>query len=368
MATHEPTSGKSPPFNKGTASAKVHGNPKDSMKSTWRREDRSRWSIFHWIFEVLDIHPTHLDKAIPVHRKDVKVPHMAEWSLHRWIILHAAVPIILQQAYITWSGNNFTTLQALLLYSLTFNLSGIHELHIFRRQGHEMGFLDGDVHERDGVPDSGVRKVIISLFSTSSIRSILIIFLAYNVDHAPKDAHWYWLPVETGAYLVVLDFWFYWYHRLMHEVPVLWKYHRTHHLTKHPNALLTLYADSEQEFFDILGIPLLTYLSLKGIGLPMGFYEWWICHQYITFTELAGHSGLRLHSYTPTILSPLLRWSRCELIIEDHDLHHRKGWKSSGNYGKQTRIWDRAFGTCKDRIECVEDNIDWENSVVMPLF
>jgi hypothetical protein len=34
----------------------------------------------------------------------------------------------------------------------------------------------------------------------------------------------------------------------------LWKYHRTHHLTKHPNPLLTLYADTEQEFFDILGV------------------------------------------------------------------------------------------------------------------
>ncbi|XP_044718816.1 fatty acid hydroxylase superfamily domain-containing protein [Hirsutella rhossiliensis] len=153
----------------------------------------------------------------------------------------------------------------------------------------------------------------------------------------------------------------------MHEVASLWKYHRTHHLTKHPNPLLTLYADTEQEFFDTLGIPLLGYFSLKAMGLPMGYYEWWVCHQYLVFAELVGHSGLRLYLPIPNTLNPLLCWFNCELIIEDHDLHHRKGWKSSGNYGKQTRLWDRIFGTCKDRIECRDDNIDWENTITMPL-
>jgi len=40
--------------------------------------------------------------------------------------------------------------------------------------------------------------------------------------------------------------------------------------------MLTLYADWEQEVFDIVGIPLLACLSLKAMGLPMGFYEWWL--------------------------------------------------------------------------------------------
>ena len=36
--------------------------------------------------------------------------------------------------------------------------------------------------------------------------------------------------------------------------------------------------------------------------------------------------------------------------MEDHDLHHRFG-KSGRNYGKQTRIFDRIFGTIGERIE-----------------
>ena len=48
-------------------------------------------------------------------------------------------------------------------------------------------------------------------------------------------------------------------------------------------------------------------------------------------------------------------------------LVHRKGWKSSANYGKQTRQWDKVFGTCRERVEYSEDNVDWDNHVGMPL-
>ncbi|KAM4064112.1 fatty acid hydroxylase superfamily protein [Hirsutella rhossiliensis] len=314
----------------GTPTTQAQANSKDFMKSTWRRQNRSEWTIYHWLFEIVGVHPTYLDNEIPVHQKEEKVPHMHEWSLHRWIILHAFVPIILQHLYVTWTGRNFTAWQAAFFYSAALQIISIHEFYILRRISHQTGFLDGDVHERDGCPMSGV---------------ICTVFLSYYVSQVPADMGWLWLPLEAGLYGIVLDFWFYSYHRLMHEVASLWKYHRTHHLTKHPNPLLTLYADTEQEF---------SILSASHSS-------------YLVFAELVGHSGLRLYLPIPNTLNPLLCWFNCELIIEDHDLHHRKGWKSSGNYGKQTRLWDRIFGTCKDRIECRDDNIDWENTITMPL-
>jgi sterol desaturase/sphingolipid hydroxylase (fatty acid hydroxylase superfamily) len=302
-----------------------------------------------------------------VHSKTDKVPYTPEWHLHRWVLVHSAVPLLLHQLYAEWTGRNFSGLQAFLFYSVAFKAIAIHELHVLRRVGHLVGFLDGDVHERDGVPDLSVGKVMVSLLSTSTFRPFFTVFLAYTASQTPKDMSWAWLPLEAGLYGIILDFWFYWYHRLMHEVGSLWRYHRTHHLTKHPTPLLTLYADSEQEFFDIAGVPLMTYFTMRFVGMPMGFYEWWICHQYVVFTELAGHSGLRLYAVPPNTLSWLLRAFNSELVIEDHDMHHRKGWKASGNYGKQTRLWDRIFGTLKDRVECQRDNIDWVNPVDMPL-
>ncbi|OJZ83669.1 fatty acid hydroxylase superfamily protein [Aspergillus piperis CBS 112811] len=346
----------------------THPNPKDSMKSTWRRLDRAEWSVWHWFFEILGVHPSNLDKEVPVHPKTEKVPYMRSWSQHLWILYHALLPLAVHHVYVSYTGHNFTAVGAFILYSVAFKLIAIHQLQVMRRMGHVLGFLDGDQHGRDGVPDVGVAKVVRSLLSTSTFRPIMTVFLSYRVSQAPAQMSWGWLPLEIGLYGIILDFWFYWYHRLMHDVGSLWKYHRTHHLTKHPNPLLTLYADTEQEFFDIAGIPLMTYFSMKLMGMPMGFYEWWICHQYVMFTELAGHSGLRMHASPPSTLDWLLKLIGAELVIEDHDLHHRKGWKKSHNYGKQTRLWDKIFGTCHERIESREENVDYENPVRMPIF
>lgn len=342
-------------------------NPKDSIKSTWRQKDRSEWNIFHWFYEIFRLHPVDLNKEIPVHPKTDKVPYLNDWYQHRWILVHAFIPIVLHHLYCVYTGRNFTSWQAVIFYSIAFKLNAIRELHILRKLGEQTGFLDGDVHERDGVPDASVIKVFRSLVSTSTFRPVFTVFLAYHVDKTPVSMSLYLLPLETGFYAIVLDFWFYWYHRLMHIVGGLWKYHRTHHLTKHPNPLLTLYADTEQELFDIAGIPLLAYFTMKLCGFPMGFYEWWVCHQYIVFAELAGHSGLRLAATPPNPFNWILRKFSAELIIEDHDLHHRKGWKNSANYGKQTRLWDRIFGTCRDRIECYTENIEWDRQVSLPV-
>ena len=342
-------------------------NPNDSMKSTWRRVDRNEWTPFHWFYEILGIHPTSLNKPIPVHSKDDKVPHMTDFHLHRWVLVHSFIPLAIHQAYVMYTGQNFGTFVAFMFYMTAFKFIAIHEIHVMRRLGHIFGFLDGDKHERDEVPDVGVAKVVHSLVSTSTVRPMFTVFLAYRTSQTPDTISWFWLPLEIGLYGIILDFWFYWYHRLMHDVGGLWQYHRTHHLTKHPNPLLTLYADQEQEFFDIAGIPLMAFFTMKLMGLPMGFYDWWVCHQYVMFAELAGHSGLRLHATPPNTLSWLLRLFDAELVIEDHDIHHRKGWRKSHNYGKQTRLWDRVFGTCHDRVECQADNIDYENTVAMPM-
>ncbi|KAG5926848.1 hypothetical protein E4U42_002899 [Claviceps africana] len=343
-------------------------NPADSITSTWRRKDRSEWNASHWFYEILALHPSHLDRPVPIHPKSQPVPYLSDFHQHRFILTHALLPVALHQLYVTYTGRNLTPWQAVLLYSLAFKLNALRELAVLRDLGHKTGFLDGDVHERDGVPDVGVVRVIKALLATSTFRPIFTIFLSYRTALPPSSINLAWLVLETGCYAIILDFWFYWYHRLMHDVPALWKFHRTHHLTKHPNPLLTLYADTEQEIVDIAGIPLLAYFTMKLMGFPMGFYEWWICHQYIVFAELAGHSGLRMVATPPNPFNHLLRYFKAELIIEDHDLHHRKGWRKSTNYGKQTRVWDRLFGTCRGRVECHDENVAWDNQIAFPAF
>ncbi|KAE8150577.1 hypothetical protein BDV25DRAFT_172026 [Aspergillus avenaceus] len=343
-------------------------NPKDSMKSTWRQAPRSTWNINHWAIEVLNVHPTALDTAIPTHSKDTKVPYLPQWSLNTWVIIYSSLPLVLHEAFVRGTQQALSPLATFTYYFMAFNAILIWEIHLLRRLGHAHGFLDGDKHERDGIPDVGVGKVVRSLYKTTGSRIALSVYLTYNASTLPSDMNFVLLPLQIGLYGIILDFWFYWYHRLMHDVSFLWKFHRTHHLTKHPNPLLAAYADHEQEFFDMVGVPLLTYLTLWGIGLPLGFYDWWMCHEYIAVTEVLGHSGLRVHLTAPSTLAWLLQLFDAEIVIEDHDLHHRKGWRKSHNYGKQTRLWDRVFGTCIERIESREENVDYVNTVRMPIF
>ncbi|OJD23490.1 hypothetical protein ACJ73_05152 [Blastomyces percursus] len=346
-------------------------NPKDSMKSTWRTASRDTWTSDHWAIELLNAHPIELNKPVPVHKKTDKLPYMPQWSMHRWVLFYAALPMAAHQLYSSYTGRALGAFPVFMLYFMAFNAMVIYQVHILRRLGHIWGFLDGDKHERDGVPDVGISKVVKSLYKTTGARIIVAACLTYNadMDYLPLNGtHWLWLPLNVGVYGIVLDFWFYWYHRAMHDVKFLWKFHRTHHLTKHPNPLLSAYADHEQEFFDMVCVPVMAYLSLKMFGLPMGFYDWWVCHAYIVFAEVFGHSGLRMHTSVPSTAMWLLQLLDADIVIEDHDLHHRKGWRKSHNYGKQTRLWDRIFGTCLPRIESVEENIDYENVATMPLF
>lgn len=122
-------------------------------------------------------------------------------------------------------------------------------------------------------------------------------------------------------------------------------------------AALGSYADVPQELFDMLLIPLMAYCVY-----PIDFPTWWVSTTYTLYIEASGHSGLRAHFSNPTTY-PWLGFIGCELLIEDHDLHHRKGWKRATNYGKQTRLWDSIFGSRGERIEGVEGNIDWSRKL-----
>jgi len=346
----------------------VDRRPKDSMKSTWRA-DKSQWGLIHWIIEILNVHHVNLSQEVPVHQKTDPVPWMTQSSTHRWILVHAAWPMILQYLIQQYMGKPFHPMAAFTFYTICMQLNSIHHIWILRRLGHRYGFMDGDKHQRDGVPDNAMWKVFNSLELTTTVRPMIVTICAYQASMKPTLTLTWWLPLELSLYSVILDGFFYLYHRSCHELDSLWQYHRTHHLTKHPTPLLSSYADSEQEFIELALVPFLAWATIKyAFGLPMTFHDWWICHEYIIFSEAFGHSGVRIYAYSASPISWFLKMIDCELQIEDHDLHHRKGWRKSMNYGKQTRVWDRIFGTAGPRVEATEENMDVTRKFHMPLF
>ncbi|KAJ6171768.1 hypothetical protein N7470_000835 [Penicillium chermesinum] len=338
----------------------IQRNPKDSMTSTWRKWDRAKWTPSHWLLEVLDAHHVELDEDVPVFQKTDKVPYAPELQFHLWVLTFAGAPLALHQLYINYIGQPSAWL-VFLFYSMALKLFAVHEVHILRRLGHQIGFFDGDKHARDGVPDVGVGKTVQTILSVIAFRPMLATFISYTGE-PPSSIRWGWLIIETGMYALTLDFWYYMLHRSAHEIGALWQFHRTHHLTKHPNPLLTAKLSTLSAHLSS------SYGTLKLLGFPMGFYEWWICQQYVVFTEVLGHSGLRMLATAVNPWTSLWRMLDMELVIEDHDLHHRKGWKNSHNYGKQTRVWDRLFKTWIPRVEGYPENIDYVNTVKLPLF
>ncbi len=133
---------------------------------------------------------------------------------------------------------------------------------------------------------------------------------------------------------LVLDLVSYWWHRAWHRVPLLWRFHRIHHLDAalditttfrtHPlETVATLLCKAAVVYF--LGVPLLGIILYEVIVMTMALW----CH-----------ANIRLH---PVLDRPL------GLILVTpaiHRQHHAVDAREAGrNFGLVLTTWDRLFGT-----------------------
>lgn len=78
--------------------------------------------------------------------------------------------------------------------------------------------------------------------------------------------------LEHHSLLFHFDFWYYLIYRAAHGIPFLWRFHRTHHTTKHLSIRLTAYEDMEQEVWDMVGPLTLAYATLRTSNIPFDFF------------------------------------------------------------------------------------------------
>ncbi|CAD6957190.1 unnamed protein product [Tilletia caries] len=333
--------------------------PKKSMKATWYHEKEwSEWNFAQRFLVTIGAMPPKNAPKPPY--KEATEPvgvftELAQWA--HWFPLAAIAPT-LQYIYMKTTGKTWSPITAYFIYVACFIVFAVSSVQHFYRLGLKHGYFDSK-HSRDGIPDQQSYKVLWSVVATIALRPVVGFYFSYDRNELPWISPWF--PLQAFAYATTLDLFFYCYHRGMHEVPFLWKFHQRHHETHHPNSLLSPFADAEQDVFDILVIPVLTFATL-----PMNFHTFWIISLGILYTEAMGHCGVRLYLPTP-LTGYILRPLGMDLALEDHDIHHRHGWKDrGGNYGKQTRVWDFMFGTMRPRIETQWKQVDWNNKV--PLF
>ena len=138
-----------------------------------------------------------------------------------------------------------------------------------------------------------------------------------------------------GAFLlnfVVIDFLYYWQHRLFHRVPALWALHQCHHAA----TRVTIWTAARNclwinfLFVYLLVSPVLAFLC----DSPEGFFA---AAALTAALDLWRHSRLP-ERYAPTALSTVL------ITPPQHHLHHSPEGQHR-NFGANLSLWDRLFGT-----------------------
>jgi len=128
-----------------------------------------------------------------------------------------------------------------------------------------------------------------------------------------------------------IDFFYYWFHRLAHEINVLWGGHVVHHQSEEYNLSVALRQGAFQKFGSFL-----FYLPLAFIGFdPVMFI---IISQFQTLYQFW------IHTKTIHLLPKPI-----EYIFNTpshHRVHHGRNPKYiDKNHGGTLIIWDRMFGT-----------------------
>lgn len=132
--------------------------------------------------------------------------------------------------------------------------------------------------------------------------------------------------------MFVFDFFYYWHHRLQHQVPGFWAQHKLHHMDENLCCLTNLrhhWLEDGIRVFTIT-VPMTFLIALtpvQGAFVAMAIAQWAV---FI-------HSNLRipLGPLTPVFAGPQL-----------HRIHHsREVEHTNRNYAAFFPLWDIIFGT-----------------------
>jgi len=141
-------------------------------------------------------------------------------------------------------------------------------------------------------------------------------------------------PLEIAAAFLLMDLSFYYWHRLNHRVPFLWRFHNVHHFD--PDL------DVSTAFrFHFGEIALSAGLRVVQVTL-IGLSAWAFALYELAFqaNTLFHHSNLRLPIRVERALNRLLVTPRM------HGIHHSQvEWETHSNYGVVLPWWDRLHRT-----------------------
>lgn len=171
----------------------------------------------------------------------------------------------------------------------------------------------------------GIGQQVIGLFlSVGTVAAYGYVYDHWRLATLPTT-WWMW-----GLLFLGVDFCYYWFHRLSHEINFLWAAHVVHHQSEDYNLSVALRQSWFQQFFSWLFYVPLAWLGFHPVHLLTvaafnTLYQFWI------HTELIGNLGpLEWILNTPS----------------HHRVHHGSNPEYiDRNHGGTLILWDRLFGT-----------------------
>jgi sterol desaturase/sphingolipid hydroxylase (fatty acid hydroxylase superfamily) len=170
-----------------------------------------------------------------------------------------------------------------------------------------------------------------SLMSRFVVIPLSALAAAHSLDWRP--AGWSGWPTLLLD-LLLLDFLIYWWHRLNHELPLLWRFHQVHHRDRFLDSTtalrfhfgeVLLSAVARGAIIWLLAIPLATVLLFEILVLAAAIFH---------------HSNLRLgagleRALSRVIVTPSIHWVH----------HHAVRADTDSNYATILSLWDPLFGS-----------------------
>jgi sterol desaturase/sphingolipid hydroxylase (fatty acid hydroxylase superfamily) len=152
--------------------------------------------------------------------------------------------------------------------------------------------------------------------------------------------------VEGLMAFALLDLAIYLQHRMVHAVPLLWRFHRMHH------ADVELDVTSGARFHPVeilfsLGIKFLVVSALGAPPVAVLLFE-----IVLNGTAMFNHSNVRV----PVLIDRILR---CVVVTPDmHRVHHSVlRHETDSNFGFNFPWWDRLFGTYRAEPEAGHEHM-----------
>ena len=189
------------------------------------------------------------------------------------------------------------------------------------------------VHVVRNLALGALNSVVVAAFFVS----LWIISAEWAADRGFGIMNWL-APVDSGRSVIhgvgavlLLDFWTYWWHRLNHRIPFLWRFHRVHHADREMDV-------STAGRFHVGEIVLSSALRIPIIAL-FGVFAWeLVLYETVMFAIVQFHHA---NIAVPPALDRALR----TVIVTPymHKVHHsRVRVETDSNYSSLLSVWDRV--------------------------